>query len=54
MELARSNTIANCSISTWDRRPAGGLRTSAFNQVQHLHREGVEPTMEEEVHAEPI
>jgi 2,3-bisphosphoglycerate-dependent phosphoglycerate mutase len=53
MAVARSNTIANTSISSW-RRADGQLRPEQFNAVAHLHREGAEPTRQEDVNAEPV
>src|SRR4051794_954609 len=50
MAVARSVTIANCSISSW-RRAGGLLRPERFNDVGHLH--GDAPvTRQEEVHAD--
>jgi broad specificity phosphatase PhoE len=52
MAIARGTTIANCSISSWQR--AGGvLRPERFNDVTHLHRDDAPVTKQEEVHAEP-
>ena len=53
MALARSNTIANTSISSW-RRVDGELKPELFNDVDHLHREGAAPTKQEDVNAEPV
>ncbi len=53
MTIARQTTIANCSISTW-RRTGDGLRPELFNAVDHLHREGAQPTKQEDVDAEPV
>jgi broad specificity phosphatase PhoE len=53
MTVARENSIANCSISTWVRDGAG-WKAELFNSVDHLRREGTPPTQEEEVDAEPI
>jgi broad specificity phosphatase PhoE len=53
MTVARENSIANCSISTWVR-DGGAWKAELFNAVDHLRREGTPPTQEEEVDAEPI
>jgi broad specificity phosphatase PhoE len=53
MAVARSNTIANTSISSW-RRVDGELKPERFNFVEHLHREGTPPTKQEDVNAEPV
>jgi probable phosphoglycerate mutase len=53
MDVARSTTIANCSISSW-RLAGGRLTPEKFNAVDHLHREDVPPTRQEDVHAEPV
>jgi hypothetical protein len=53
MAVARSNTIANASISNW-RRVDGELKPELFNHVDHLHREGTPPTKQEDVNAEPV
>jgi 2,3-bisphosphoglycerate-dependent phosphoglycerate mutase len=52
MAVARSNTIANASISSW-RRDDGLWRPELFNHVEHLHAEGAPPTKQEDVNAEP-
>jgi probable phosphoglycerate mutase len=51
--VAHSTRIANCSISRW-RRTDGELRPELFNFVEHLHREGIPPTRQEDVNAEPV
>ena len=53
MAVARSNAIANASISSW-RRVDGELKPESFNHVEHLHREGAPPTRQEDVNAEPV
>ncbi|GAA1807645.1 histidine phosphatase family protein [Planosporangium flavigriseum] len=53
-EVARDNTISNCSITSWRRGADGTLSLADFNRVDHLRREGATPTQEEEVHAEPV
>ena len=53
MDVARSTTIANCSISTW-RRSGDALKPEVFNFVDHLRSEGAPPTRQEDVHAEPV
>ena len=53
MDVARSTTIANCSISSW-RRHGEGLQPELFNAVDHLRREGAPATRQEDVHAEPV
>jgi 2,3-bisphosphoglycerate-dependent phosphoglycerate mutase len=53
MTVARSTAIANTSISSW-RRVDGVLKPELFNHVEHLHREGAEPTKQEDVNAEPV
>jgi probable phosphoglycerate mutase len=53
MDVARGTTIANCSISTW-RLDGGVLLPDLFNYVDHLHREDVPPTRQEDVHAEGV
>jgi probable phosphoglycerate mutase len=54
MELAHDGTIANCSVTTWERAGDGPLEIVDFARVHHLRREGAEPTHEEEVRAEPV
>jgi broad specificity phosphatase PhoE len=49
-----SATIGNCSITSWSRDADGVLRPSDFNRVDHLPQQGVEPTREETVDAEPV
>jgi probable phosphoglycerate mutase len=51
MEIAHRTAVANCSISGW-RRSDGRLRPESFNAVDHLHREGAPPTLQENVNAE--
>jgi len=53
MEVARSTSIANASLSTW-RRVDGELKPELFNHVEHLHAEGTPPTRQEDVNAEPV
>jgi broad specificity phosphatase PhoE len=53
MEVVRGTTVANCAISVW-RRDGGVLRPELFNHVEHLRAEGVPPTRQEDVHAEPV
>jgi len=53
MDVVRVTTVANCSISVW-RRTGDVLRPSVFNHVEHLRSEGVPPTRQEDVHAEPV
>lgn len=50
MDVARDNTIANCSVSSWVRE-GGELRPELFNAVGHLHQEGTPPTRQEDVNA---
>ena len=53
MDVAHATTIANCSISTW-RHDGDRLRPELFNAVDHLHRESVPPTRQDDVNAEPV
>ncbi|MFI5497337.1 histidine phosphatase family protein [Actinoplanes sp. NPDC051859] len=53
MEIAHATTVANCSISTW-QRVDGSLRPGLFNEVGHLHAEGAPATRQEDVDAEPV
>ena len=53
MTVARSNTVANTSISSW-RRVGDEFEPELFNTVEHLHREGATPTRQEDVNAEPV
>jgi broad specificity phosphatase PhoE len=53
MQIAHATTIANCSISSWHRTNEG-LQADLFNFVDHLHREGVPPTRQEDVNAKPV
>jgi hypothetical protein len=48
--LAHDGSIANASLSSWKRGADGNLVPETFNRVI----EGVVPTREEEVHAEPV
>lgn len=48
MAVARTTPIANCSVSSW-RRTDGVLGPELFNHVEHLRREGAEPTRQENV-----
>jgi broad specificity phosphatase PhoE len=55
LKIARDAALANCSITSWVRRGgAPGMSVVAFNSVDHLKREGAEPTHEEEIRAEPV
>jgi broad specificity phosphatase PhoE len=54
MDIARGNTVANASITSWRRDADGQLLPVEFNRVDHLRREGATPTREDEVHAEPV
>jgi broad specificity phosphatase PhoE len=53
MAVARAETIANCSISSW-RADGGVLRPETFNDVRHLHRQDAPVTKQEDVNAEPV
>jgi 2,3-bisphosphoglycerate-dependent phosphoglycerate mutase len=46
--------ITNGSITTWQRGDDDKLSIVDFNRVDHLRREGAEPTREAEVSAEPV
>jgi broad specificity phosphatase PhoE len=52
MAAARATSVANCSISSW-QRVDGVLRPQMFNAVEHLHRQGAAATRQEDVDAEP-
>jgi broad specificity phosphatase PhoE len=52
LALARSEAIANCSISSW-RGDGVNLALERFNDVGHLEEHGAPPTEQEEVRAEP-
>jgi broad specificity phosphatase PhoE len=52
MALTRATAIANCSITSWRRDAGGRLEPELFNWVGHLHREGAEPTRQENVGVE--
>jgi probable phosphoglycerate mutase len=52
LAVARGNVIANCSITSWRHAATGGLEPELFNWVDHLHREGAEPTRQEDVGAQ--
>jgi 2,3-bisphosphoglycerate-dependent phosphoglycerate mutase len=52
MAVVRTTAIANCSITSWRRGDDGRLAPELFNWVEHLHREGAEPTRQEDVRAE--
>jgi broad specificity phosphatase PhoE len=55
MTIAHDGGLANCSITTWERRAgAAGMSLVDFKNVRHLERAGTEPTHEEEIHAEPV
>jgi broad specificity phosphatase PhoE len=51
MAVARTTPIANCSVTSW-RRVDGVLVPELFNHVEHLRREGAEPTRQENVGAD--
>lgn len=53
MGIARSTTLANGSVTQYERGPDGRLHLVAFNATDMLHRDGVRPTAEEDVRAEP-
>ena len=53
MAVARETTVANTSVSSW-RRMDGQFRPELFNHVEHLRRERVPPTKQEDVNAEPL
>ncbi|WP_305786588.1 histidine phosphatase family protein [Symbioplanes lichenis] len=52
MTVAHATTIANCSISTWERR-GDELGPVLFNDVAHIKDEGAPHTRQEDVDAEP-
>ncbi len=52
MKVAHETTIANCSISTWERRD-GRLQPVLFNDVAHIKDEGAPHTKQEDVDASP-
>ncbi|MET7832336.1 histidine phosphatase family protein [Micromonospora sediminicola] len=54
MALTRDHVIANCSVTGWRADESGRLTPELFNDVTHLHRQGAQPTREDEVHAEPV
>jgi broad specificity phosphatase PhoE len=54
LALTRANAVPNCSITTWRRNADGKLVLADFGQVDHLHRERVPATVEDEVNAEPV
>ena len=51
LDLARTTSIANCSVSSW-RREDGKLVPELFNYVEHLLVEGARPTSQENVGAD--
>ena len=54
LALIKPNLVRNCAISTWHRTDGGTLEIVDFNKVDHLHREGTEPTREAGLHGEPV
>ncbi len=54
MALTRQHVIANCSITDWSADAEHRLTLDGFNEVGHLHRQGAQPTREDEIHAEPV
>ncbi|MEU4555651.1 broad specificity phosphatase PhoE [Micromonospora violae] len=54
MALTRHDVIANCSITQWSADAENRLALTAFNDVEHLHQQGAQPTREDEIHAEPV
>ncbi|MFC7550932.1 histidine phosphatase family protein [Plantactinospora sp. GCM10030261] len=54
MDVARSTTVANCSVTGWADDGRGALRLISFNDVTHLERQSTPPTREDEVDAEPV
>jgi probable phosphoglycerate mutase len=54
MRIARSTTLANCSVTRYERGTDAQLHLVAFNATDVLHREGAQPTAEPDVRAEPV
>ncbi|MEH1165925.1 histidine phosphatase family protein [Micromonospora sp. CPCC 205539] len=54
MALTQEHVIANCSVTDWSADARGRLTLGGFNEVGHLHRQGAQPTKEDEIHAEPV
>ena len=53
MAMARSTELANCSLTAYERGPAGDLQLVSFNVVDMLPQHGVPPTVEPGVRVEP-
>jgi probable phosphoglycerate mutase len=54
MHIARSTTLANCSVTRYERGPDHELHLAAWAATDMLHRDGVRPTAEPDVRAEPV
>ncbi|GAB3984890.1 histidine phosphatase family protein [Plantactinospora veratri] len=54
MEVTRSATVANCSVTGWADDGHGSLRLDTFNDVAHLERQSTPPTEEDDISAEPV
>ncbi|MHA6793504.1 histidine phosphatase family protein [Pseudonocardia bannensis] len=53
MTIARSTTLANCSVTIFERDAADGLRLVVFNATEMLDEHGASPTTEPDVHSDP-
>jgi broad specificity phosphatase PhoE len=49
LDLVKETTLVNASLCAWRGGEGGQLRPTAFNWVEHLRAQGVQPTRQEKV-----
>jgi len=54
LDIARATTLANCSLTRYERAADGALHLEEFNATSMLERDGAQPTKEPGVRAEPV
>ncbi len=54
LDVARATTLANCSLTRYERAADGALHLEEFNATSMLERDGAQPTEEPGVRAEPV
>lgn len=54
LDVARATTLANCSLTRYERAADGELDLVEFNATWMLERDGAQPTAEPGVRAEPV
>ncbi|WP_214370394.1 histidine phosphatase family protein [Pseudonocardia sp. H11422] len=53
MTITRSTSLANCSVTIFEREPGDGLRLLTFNATEMLDEHGASPTAEPDAGSEP-